>query len=194
MAAAAITPRLSETAFIPASFPGVSFTVFLLSNVLCKFIYGFAESGIGFQGQSEQFRDARHTLQVIHCTKNLREIPESKALIYIGQQYLVPIGVKNGTLNVRKSRPHREAFLQCRYDSSRLCRDDRCQFSLRNIGKRTIGLVNLWVSFFCSTAIVPLATIMKLRKGEKAKPDVLVQTAYINAYLLVMLATILFTR
>jgi hypothetical protein len=30
MAAAAITPRLSETAFIPANFPGVSFTVVLL--------------------------------------------------------------------------------------------------------------------------------------------------------------------
>jgi hypothetical protein len=35
MAAAAITPRLSETAFIPANFPGVSFTVILLR---CHFL------------------------------------------------------------------------------------------------------------------------------------------------------------
>ena len=53
---------------------------------------------------------------------------------------------------------------------------------------------SLGIVFLLNLAIVPLATIMKLRKGEKAKPDVLVQTAYINAYLWVMLATILFTR
>jgi hypothetical protein len=29
MAAAAITPRASDTAFIPASFPGVNFTFFV---------------------------------------------------------------------------------------------------------------------------------------------------------------------
>lgn len=53
---------------------------------------------------------------------------------------------------------------------------------------------SLGIVFLLNLAIVPLATIVKLRKGEKAKPDILVQTAYINAYIWVMLATMLFTR
>src|SRR3954468_15999864 len=70
MAAAAITPRLSETAFIPASFPGVSFTVVLLDIVSCVNFLGFcAESGIDLRGHSQQFRDARHSLRVSYCTK-----------------------------------------------------------------------------------------------------------------------------
>jgi len=32
-----------------------------------------AESGIGFQGQSQQIRDARHPLRVTHCTKKPRD-------------------------------------------------------------------------------------------------------------------------
>jgi hypothetical protein len=38
MAAAAITPRASETAFIPASFPGVNFTGGILLGIFLDFV------------------------------------------------------------------------------------------------------------------------------------------------------------
>src|SRR6185312_17007618 len=59
MAAAAMTPRLSETAFIPANFPGVSFTVVLLSQscFLSQCLGVHAEFEFDLQGKSQQFRD-----------------------------------------------------------------------------------------------------------------------------------------
>jgi hypothetical protein len=48
----------------------------------------------------------------------------------------------------------------------------------------------LGIVLLLNMAIVPLTTIIKLRKGEKAKPEMLVQTAYIW----LLLATILFNR
>ncbi|MGZ4840778.1 MAG: hypothetical protein ACXV5J_03470 [Candidatus Angelobacter sp.] len=48
----------------------------------------------------------------------------------------------------------------------------------------------LAIALLLNLATVPLAMIIKLSKGKKTKPDMLVQTAYIW----LMLATMLFTR
>jgi uncharacterized membrane protein YkgB len=48
----------------------------------------------------------------------------------------------------------------------------------------------LAVGLVSNLAIVPLSMIIKLRRGEKAKPDMLFQTAYIW----LLLATMLFSR
>jgi drug/metabolite transporter (DMT)-like permease len=48
----------------------------------------------------------------------------------------------------------------------------------------------LAIALLLNLAIVPLLLIVKLSKGQEAKPDMLVQTAYIW----VMLATMLFSR
>src|SRR4029077_19942657 len=73
MAAAAITPRPSDTAFIPASFPGVSFILVLLTIFHRRHI---RRRGIVFQTHLRSFEicqnrnlDAQGQQETTHCTK-----------------------------------------------------------------------------------------------------------------------------
>jgi hypothetical protein len=134
-------------------------------------------------------RDIRFELAIV--LKSSGRFRSRKALIYVGQQYILAIGVKMET-----STPGKRGLIAGRFNNpitillAVVVTIDVSLTIARHwktydwLG-RFLGIVLL-----LNLVIVPLTIVIKSSKGEKPKPDMLVQTAYIW----VLLATMLFSR
>jgi hypothetical protein len=159
---------------------------------LCNLFPGFVanlESIYKASRNNSEMREIRSELAIV--LKAWARFRSRKALTYVGQQYLGPSERNSGTINARESRLHRQAPLQCLNHCPRFVVTIDVSLAIVRHWKTYDSLGKfLGIVLLLNLVIVPLTRTIKFRRGEKPKPEILVQTAYIW----LLLATLLFNR